>query len=467
MFSLDPLSALLGLSCGTAIGSLLFYRYQKQINHELQKAAIANAQVQRIPDLEEKNSQLQDQLAGLQQEKTTLSLELQHERSNIREKVSLLEQAENKLSNAFKALSADALAVNNRSFLELAQSTLSKFQESAKTDLQSREKAIGQLLNPVNETLGQVNHKLQDLEKARVGAYEVLKHQVNDLVSSQKELRTETANLVNALRTPNVRGRWGEMQLKRVVEITGLSSHCDFIEQASISTEGNTLRPDMIVQLPGSKNIIVDAKTPLDAYLKALEAKNEQERKRHLQDHAKHVRSHILALSSKAYWEKLPTDSSPEFVVLFLPGETFFSAALESDPSLIQTGIEKKVILTTPSTLIALLHAVAYGWRQENLAENAQEIIDLGCDLYKRISSLGKHMRKLGRDLGAAIKSYNDTIGSLEQRVLPGARKFKALESQKDSPTHEEIQAIDEIPRLIRAPELADDFLNEQDKEKR
>lgn len=454
MFSLDPLSTLLGLSGSTAIGGLLFYQHQKKVNQKLEKAIVANVQAQRVPELEERLAQLQNQVAQLQQDKITLSLELQHERQNISEKVSLLEQAENKLSNAFKALSADALALNNRSFLELAQSTLSKFQEGAKTDLQSREKAIGQLLNPVNETLGQVNNKLQDLEKARVGAYEVLRHQVSDLVTSQKELRTETANLVNALRTPNVRGRWGEMQLKRVVEITGLNAHCDFIEQASINTEGNTLRPDMIVQLPGGRSIIVDAKTPLDAYLKALDATDEATRKKHLQDHAKHVRSHIQALSSKAYWETLPKDSSPEFVVLFLPGEPFFSAALEYDPNLIQIGIEKKVILTTPSTLIALLHAVAYGWRQENLAENAQEIIDLGRDLYKRISNLGKHMRKLGRDLGSAIKSYNDTVGSLEQRVLPSARKFKALESQDEGVVSEEIQMIDNSPRSVRAPEL-------------
>ncbi len=456
MLSFDPLSALIGLSSSTAVSALLFYRYQKQVNHQLQKAAVSDIQAQRIPDLEQKITQLQNQLVELQHDKTTLSLELQHERRNIKEKIALLEQAEAKLSDSFKALSADALALNNRSFLELAQTTLSKFQEGAKTDLQSREKAISQLLTPMNETLGQVSNKLQDLEKARVGAYEVLKHQVNDLLSSQKELRTETANLVNALRTPNVRGRWGEMQLKRVVEITGLNAHCDFIEQANIHSEGSTMRPDMIVQLPGGRSIVVDAKTPLDAYLKALDATDEETRKKHLQDHARHVRAHIQALSSKAYWEKLPMNSTPEFVVLFLPGEPFFSAALEQDPNLIQIGIEKKVILTTPSTLIALLHAVGYGWRQENLAENAQEIIDLGRDLYKRISNLGKHMKKLGRDLNSAVKSYNDTVGSLEQRVLPGARKFKALESKETIQTAEELQPIDNIARTISAPELTD-----------
>ncbi len=427
----------------------------------LQEANVAKIHAQRVPELEQQIEGLRTDLNQSNQDKTALSVELQQERQQAAEKNSLLEKVEEKFSNTFKALSADALSMNNRSFLELANSTLAKFQEGAKTDLTAREKAITQLLAPVNETLGQVNHKLQDLEKTRVSAYDVLRHQVKDLISSQKELRSETANLVNALKTPNVRGRWGEMQLKRVVEITGLSAHCDFVEQAQLADDEKIFRPDMIVKLPGNKCIIVDAKAPLSAYLKAIEPTDEQERNQHLKDHARQVRAHIQALSSRAYWSKMSLTASPEFVVLFLPGETFFTAALEQDPTLIEASIEKKVILTTPSTLIALLHAVAYGWRQENLSANAQEVIKLGQTLYKRIAGLGKHVQKLGRDLGSVVRTYNETIGSLEQRVLPGARKFKNLESASDSSTIEGFTPIDLAPREVTAKELKFDETQE------
>ncbi len=387
--------------------------------------------------------------------RTELAMELKQERSVVNEKIKLLAEAEDKLSNTFKALSADVLAHSNKSFLQLAHSTLEKFQEKAKADLANREKSISSLVNPVKEALQGVQGKLQELEKVRVGAYEVLKHQVNDMILSQKELRLETANLVKALRAPAVRGRWGEMQLRRVVEITGLSAHCDFVEQASIKSEENRWRPDMIVNLPGGKSIVIDAKAPLAAYLEALEATDESSRNKHLQAHARQVRKHINVLSSRAYWDKLPANSTPEFVVLFLPGETFFSAALEADPSLIELGVEKKVILTTPSTLIALLHAVAYGWRQENLTANAKEISALGREIYKRLSDMGNHMSKLGRDLGTAVKSYNNTVGSLERRVLPSARKFKELETTSSRDEIADLPQIDTTTRELQAQELS------------
>ncbi|MGB0935464.1 MAG: DNA recombination protein RmuC, partial [Alphaproteobacteria bacterium] len=362
-------------------------------------------------------------------DKHSLQQRLEHEHQRWQEKEKTLTQAQQQFSDAFKAMSSEALAHNNKSFLTLAQQSFQRLQDGAKGDLSARQQEIKSLMNPMKQALDTVNTRLQDLEKARVGAYEVLKHQVNDLVASQKELRSETANLVKALRAPGVRGRWGEMQLKRVVELTGLSQHCDFVEQASFEGDENRLRPDMIVRLPGNKTIVIDAKVPLAAYLEAIEATDDASRLQHFKDHARQVRAHITALSSRAYWDQISKTDSPEFVVLFLPGDTFFSAALEHDPGLIEMGVEKKVILTTPSTLIALLHAVAYGWRQESLAENAREISELGKDLYKRLSDMGGHVSKLGRDLGTAVKSFNSTVGSLERRVLPAARRFKDLES--------------------------------------
>ncbi len=372
--------------------------------------------------------------------RTTAELELSQERKTLSDKIQLLGAAEDKFKDTFKALSADAVE---------------KLQQRANLDLQNREKSIATLVSPVKEALQGVEGKLRELEKARVGAYEVLKHQVSDMVLSQKELRLETANLVKALRAPAVRGRWGEMQLRRVVEMAGLSAHCDFIEQVSLDSEEGRLRPDMIVNLPGGQHIVIDAKAPLAAYLESLEATDDATRIQKLRDHARQVRNHITALSSRTYWDKLPINTSPEFVVLFLPGETFFSAALEHDPSLIEMGVEKQVIITTPSTLIAMLHVIAYGWRQEKLAENAQEISVLGKELYKRVADMGGHMSKLGRDLGLAVKSYNNTVGSLERRVLPSARKFKELETTSSKDEIAELQQIDLTTREPQAQELA------------
>ncbi len=383
-----------------------------------------------------------------------LKTKLEEERKSWKEKISLLENAENRLQNSFKAASQDALQTNNKSFLELAKSTLEKYQQKAENTLNVRHTAIEELVSPINKTLESVDQKIQILEKARLGAYEVIKHQVSELVISQKDLRSETSNLVKALRTPNVRGRWGEMQLKRVVELTGMSSHCDFIEQANIVGDEGLLRPDMIVRLPGKKQIIIDAKAPMSAYLDALEDDDESSRAKKMKDHARQVRAHINSLSNRAYWDQFKEDS-PEFVVLFLPGETFFSAALEADPDLIELGVEKKVILTTPSTLIAMLHAIAYGWRQESLAENAQEISDLGKEVYKRLSDMGSHMSKLGRDLNTAVKSYNSTVGTLERRVLPSARKFEGLKATSLRDNLESIESLETMPRELTAKELA------------
>jgi DNA recombination protein RmuC len=347
---------------------------------------------------------------------------------------------------AFKALSADALARNNQSFLDLARSTLAQTQEAARGDLEKRQQAIVEMVTPVRHSLEKVDSQIQELEKARAGAYAALNEQVRSLVETQSQLRAETGKLVTALRTPGVRGRWGEIQLRRVVEMAGMLDHCDFVTQTTVASEEGRLRPDLLVRLPAGKTIVVDAKTPLDGYLQAIEAPDEQTRKARLADHARQVRAHLTALGRKSYWEQF--ELAPEFAVLFLPGECFFSAALESDPSLIEFGVEQNIILATPTTLIALLRAVAYGWRQENLAQNAAEISALGKDLFKRLSDMGEHWNKMGKALERAVEAYNSAVGSLESRVMVSARKFAEL---KTAPLGVEIAELEPVDKSVRA----------------
>jgi len=355
-----------------------------------------------------------------------------------------LAQAETE--SAFKALSAHALARNNQAFLDLARATLAQTQEAARGDLEMRQQAIVELVAPVRNSLDKVDSQIQELEKARAGAYAALHEQVRGLVETQSQLRAETGKLVTALRTPGVRGRWGEIQLRRVVEMAGMLDHCDFVTQTAVTSEEGRLRPDLLVRLPAGKTIVVDAKTPLDGYLQAIEAPDEQTRKARLADHARQVRAHLTALGRKSYWEQF--EHAPEFAVLFLPGECFFSAALESDPSLIEFGVEQNIILATPTTLIALLRAVAYGWRQENLAQNAAEISALGKDLFKRLSDMGDHWNKMGKSLERAVEAYNAAVGSFEARVMVSARKFADL---KTAPLGVEIAELEPVEKSVRA----------------
>jgi DNA recombination protein RmuC len=363
----------------------------------------------------------------------------------------LMRQTKSQLSDHLKSLCSDALESNSKTFVQIAKGELDAAQNAAKNDLENRQRAIDNLVKPVGESLGKLNDEIRRLENARTGAYSQLTQQLGSLLQTENQLRAETGKLVQALRSPIVRGRWGEIQLRRVVELAGMVDHCDFTEQTTISTEDGRLRPDLIVHLPKGKTIVVDTKTPLNAYLDALEAE-EHAKSLLLVQHAKHVRAQIESLSRKAYWEQF--DNAPEFVVLFLPGEMFFSAALERDPLLIEFGADKRIILATPTTLIALLRAVHYGWSQEKLAENALAISKLGSELYKRLSVMGDHFIALGKSINACVSAFNRIAGNIESRVFVTARKFRALGVAETSEDIASLPQLDQVAREIQVDEL-------------
>ena len=375
-------------------------------------------------------------------------LEAQHaaELKSAEEKLALLEQARAQLKESFQALSSEALSRNNESFLNLAKSTLEKYQESAKGDLEKRQEAIHQTVEPVGLALKAFNERVEKIEERRTQTDASLKQQLQQLAESQVQLSRTTGSLVQALRAPQVRGQWGEMQLRRTVEMAGMINRVDFLEQASVdSADGQRQRPDMLINLPNGRQVVVDSKVPLAAYLDALQSDNPDVQKERMIAHARHIRDHIKGLSAKSYWTQF--DNAPEFVVLFIPNETIFSAALEQDPMLIEQGVNNQVILATPTTLIALLKAIAFGWQQEAIAREAKEIADLGKELYERIGVVTGHFAKLGKSLDQTVSHYNKAISSVESRLLVTARKFEALDSAAPDPLPEPA-AIEKQPAL-------------------
>ncbi len=390
---------------------------------------------------------LHKKISSAQAEQMRLQTTLDMERQQYHEKSASLEQARQQLAETFNQLSTEALKHNSETFLKLAEENLKKFQTHAEGQLQQKEKAVENLLRPIKEALSKTEQQIREVEKERKEAYGSLHKHLETMAQTQATLQDETRNLVQALRRPEVRGQWGEMTLKRLAELAGMVEHCDFYEQEQFKTNTGNQRPDMIVRMPDRRDIVVDAKTPLDAYLRALDAPTDELRQQELQAHARHVRERVKELASKSYWSSLK--NTPDFVVLFIPGDQFLSAALDQDKGLLEFALQQKVILSTPTSLVALLRAIAYGWRQEQLAENAEHIRQVGEELYARLVTYTDHLSRLGKSLESSVKHYNSAVGSYDSRILPSARKFAELGVQ----TEKSLDGPDQIETSPRTAE--------------
>ncbi len=389
--------------------------------------------------------------AALARGKDAAIVDLKVEAARLAAALELERESEARMANAFKALSAEALKSSNESFLGLARATLEKYQEGAKNDLDMKTKSVEEFVKPLKESLDKVNTQIEEIEKTRRQDYGALSQHLATLRLETTSLGEETQHLTNALRTPVVRGRWGEIQLRKVVELAGMIEYCDFVEQPMVEGDEGRLRPDLVVNLPGGKSVVVDSKVPLESFLKAQDAPDMEAARALMKDHARQIRVHIAKLRAKSYAEQF--DAAPEFVVMFLPGENFFSAALEHEPGLIEEGALQNVIIATPTTLIALLRSVAYGWKQERIAESAEEIKNLGTELYKRMRVLAEHIAHIGKGLNKAVGAYNESVGSLEMQVLPAARRFPefGVTARQEVP---QLAPVERNVRVVQAPEL-------------
>jgi DNA recombination protein RmuC len=444
----------LGVCVGIAIGLVLRARHGEGVVAEARVAQgrLADSQ-SALARVSTQCEQATAALAQMHADNARLCAELDQARRSASDRASAWEEDRERLVGTFAQLSTEALRSNTEQFLTLADARLKETHDAARGDLGQRQEAIAQLLHPLKDLLGRYEAGLRQMELERKGAYSGLTEQVQQLVSSQDQLKKETHNLVTALRAPQTRGRWGEMQLRRVVEMAGMVEHCDFDEQVTASGEDGRLRPDLVVHLPGGAHVVVDAKVPLDAFLRANEAEDEATRQTALVAHARQLRTHIDQLSKREYWRQF--DPSPDYVIAFVPGDPLLNAAFEQDGTLIEHAMASRVLITTPTTLIALLRAFAQGWRDEAMAENARLVKDLGTDLYDRLRVLGGHFAKMHRSLTSTVEAFNDAVGSLESRVLVTARRFPDLSVVgHDAKEVAELHPVTSTPRLPQAPEL-------------
>lgn len=443
---------LVGVAMAWAICSIFYRGRTIQALHDADtQLASTTAQAgelrTQLATLHRERDQLHQELRLMEAAKVSAETKLEDTQQHLAEQRALLEDAKVTLSNTFRSLASEALAGNNRGFLTLAEEKFKALKEEAAVAFDQRHTSIESLLHPLTESLRMYQKESKELEDKRLRELSAVGEQLRQLASAQSILQTETSKLVNALRSPQVRGRWGEIALRRTAELAGMSANCDFFEQESISTDTGRLRPDMIVKLPAGRDVVVDSKVPLSAFLESLEAHTDEDREAALSRHVGQVKRHISQLASKEYWDQFP--AAPEFVVLFIPNDSFLAAAAERDPSLVESALTKKVVIATPTTFIALLRAIAYGWRQEQVAESAQRISALGQELADRMSTMAEHFSKVGQALGRAVESYNATVTSLENRIFPTARKFKSLgiNTKKDII---DLTSVEHLPRSLR-----------------